>query len=146
MLGLNINAQTKKNKHILVISMTIKGHALYDSCILDRNLFDSATCITLTFDTINSGQKVLHPKNKLFFDLDTLRSSCNFSIAEFTGYYVRPEGHLPIKHMNGCLDKEIYLFKTWKTNNPIWITNIKVRNNLNNELFRFHEIRYYLKN
>ncbi|MEI6124799.1 MAG: hypothetical protein WCQ95_14360 [Bacteroidota bacterium] len=144
-LTFSSHGQTIQNKRYLVITLRINNHLLYDNCVLERKIFDTNACLTLHFDTITSIQKRNNVKNRLIFDLDTLKSSWNFSIIRFQsnyGYY----DDIFIPHNNGCFSEEdIKYAKNWPKNALVYLESIELNYYPKNTKVEFPVMMYYVR-
>jgi hypothetical protein len=154
---LNVNltfCQTKKDKRYLVISLTFKDKTIYNGMDLTRDMFDSISCLSLTYDTVTSKTAVDHYQGKYFLDIDTLKPSTIFSISQFAWASGWSGGDWNDSHDNGCLtNQDIIWFKNAfdKLDNfknkgfKLFLEDIKVRVNNGQSYIAFPGFKINLK-
>jgi hypothetical protein len=137
--------QTNKHKQFLVVSLEIKQHLFYDSCVLERNIFNTAPCFTLHFDTIKSRQKIYLKSSKLVFDLDSLHGVNDFSIIHFWTSYNFPGSEKYESHYNSCFTAEdVRVIKDLGARRG-YLEDLKLSYNSGNSGVSFKTMRFYIK-
>jgi hypothetical protein len=138
--------QVDKIKSYLVISLKIKNHLLYSKCILEKNLFDSTTCLTLSYDTIASNQQTDNFGSKLFFDLDNLKPPVSFSIKGFCLNASYQGGDIWKFHNNACFTQnDIKLINGCDETRRLWIEDVTINNGSDTTDIRFPPISFHVK-
>jgi len=145
-----INSDSNNSNHVinkfLVISLSINDYPIYNNCILRKKIFDAATCLRLSFDTVTIGEKVDNYENKLFLALDTLTTPMTFSIVKFTASYFKGAAHICVNHTNSCFkDYEIEMLHSLKRKTTIYIENIYLNYNSGTTEIFFPSIIIYVK-
>jgi hypothetical protein len=138
--------QTHPIKRYLEISLNIKNHLLYDKCVLEKNLFDSTTCLTLSYDIIASNQQTDNFGSKLFFDIDNLKPPVSFSIKGFCLNASYQGGDIMKCRNNACFTQnDVKLIHGCDETRRLWIEDVTINNGSDTTNIRFPGISFHVK-
>jgi len=142
----NLIGQNHLTKKYLVISISIKDSTLYRKCLLNKTMFDSTTCLTLTFDTITSDNQARHLESKLKIDLDTLKSPIDFKISFFAMEVNQLGGDISVGQKSNCFSKEsLKEILKWTDDIEIAIEDITLIYNSGKSKINFPYLYFYIR-